>query len=178
MNMVDGSMIRSSGGARVAIGGALDYFSSVARRAPDEFFESFGAVSRRFRTVAARAFATFEVGSTQAKFLRTIGRDGPMSQADLARATATDPTLTGRALETLVERGWVRRKRSDEDRRQYLLELTAAGERVKKRVEEARLRIAKDAVAALDERDLDDFARIAKKLLAALEGDAGERSKA
>ncbi len=60
---------------------------------------------------------------------------------------ATDPALTGRALETLIERGWVRRERSEEDRR--------------------RLELAERVVAVLDERDLEDFARAAHKMIAA-----------
>lgn len=138
----------------------------VARREPDEFIDTFGALSRRLRSLAAHAYGTFEVGSAQAKFLRHIGRNSRISQADLARATETAPTLTGRALEPLVVRGWVRRKRSEEDRRQYVLELTASGQRVCKRIEEARGQVAKRVVAVLDERDLDDFERIVKKVLA------------
>lgn len=145
----------------------------MARREPDEFLESFSALARCLRAVAGRAFATFEVGSTQAKFLRHIGRNSRLSQADLARATATDPTLTGRALETLIERGWVRRSNSEEDRRQYVLELTAAGQRIRKKVEEARRKIAVEMTAVLDDADLEDFDRIARKLLAALD-DPGE----
>jgi DNA-binding MarR family transcriptional regulator len=140
----------------------------VARREPHEFIESFGALSRCLRSVAAQAYATFEVGSAQAKMLRYIGRNSRISQADLARATDTAPTLTGRALETLVERGWVRRRRSEEDRRQYLLELTASGQRTRERVEEARQGIAERVAAVLDERDLEDFDRISKKIVAAL----------
>lgn len=123
--------------------------------------------------MAAQAYANFEVGSTQAKFLRQIGLSPRISQAELARATATDPTLTGRVLDTLVERGWVERTRSDTDRRQYVLELSPAGQRVRKRVDEARRRVAERMVAALDDRDLSDFERVAKRLLAALERSEG-----
>ena len=149
----------------------------MARRDPREFFEIFATLSQRIRAIAAQTYATFEVGSTQAKFLRHIGRDSRISQADLARATATAPTLTGRALETLVERGWVRRKRSEEDRRQYVLELTASGQRARERVEEAREGIIGRIAAVLDERDVEDFERIAKKILAAFDGadDGGSR---
>jgi len=143
--------------------------SPVARHDPDEFLERFSDLSRCLRALAGRTYATFEVGSTQAKFLRHIGRNSRISQADLARATATDPTLTGRALETLIERGWVRRSNSEEDRRQYVLELTPAGQRTRKKVEDARRRIAVQMTDVLDARDLDDFERIASKLLAALD---------
>ena len=110
-----------------------------------------------------------ELGSTQAKFLRHIGKNSRISQADLARATATDPALTGRALESLVERGWVRRSRSEEDRRQYVLELGVAGQRARKRVEEARAEVAGRLAAVLDARDIEDFERISRKILAAFE---------
>lgn len=147
---------------------------TVARREPDEFLERFSDLSRCIRALAGRTYATFEVGSTQAKFLRHIGGNSRISQADLARATATDPTLTGRALETLIERGWVRRSNSEEDRRQYVLELTAAGQRTRKKVEEARRRIAVQMTDILDDRDIEDFERVARKLLAALDEPEGD----
>jgi DNA-binding MarR family transcriptional regulator len=140
----------------------------VPRRDPHEFYERLGAVIRSVRSVAAEAYATLEMGSAQAKFLRHIGRHSRISQADLARATDTAPTLTGRALETLVERGWVRRKRSEEDRRQYVLELTASGQRTRQRVEQAREKIIERIAAVLDEKDISDFDRISKKILFAL----------
>jgi DNA-binding MarR family transcriptional regulator len=152
--------------------------SDVARRKPHEFIESFGALSRCVRGVASEAYAALEVGSAQAKLLRHIGRNSKISQADLARATDTAPTLTGRAIETLIERGWVRRKRSEEDRREYVLELTASGQRTRERVEAAREEIIDRINEVLDDQDLADFDRIAKKVLGALgqptETDRGE----
>jgi DNA-binding MarR family transcriptional regulator len=142
---------------------------SVASRDSHELFERFGAVARCLRSAAAQAYATFEVGSAQAKFLRHIGQNSRISQADLARATSTAPTLTGRALESLVERGWVRRRRSEEDRREYVLELTASGQRARERVEQARETIIERMATVVDERDVEDFDRIAGKILAAFE---------
>ena len=141
----------------------------MARRKPEEFLDSFTALARSIRSAAAQSYASFDVGSTQAKFLRHVGRNSGISQAELARATVTDPALAGRVLETMIERGWLRRERSEQDRRQYVLELSAAGKRACQRVEEARLHVAERAVAALDARDLEHFERIANKLRAALE---------
>jgi DNA-binding MarR family transcriptional regulator len=138
---------------------------------PREFFESFGSLAKYLRAVVAQSYASFEVGSTQAKFLRHIDRDGLMSQADLARATDTAPTLTGRALEPLIERGWIRRKRSEEDRRQYVLELTASGQRARDRVDEARRKIIERIAGVLDAKDAEDFERIARKIRAAFDAD-------
>jgi len=121
--------------------------------------------------VSALPYGNVEIGSTQAKFLRHIGQHAPISQAGLARATGTDPTLTGRALQSLVERGLMRRERSNEDRREYILELSSAGRRAQGRVEKLRAQLAARVVAALDERDLGDFDRISRKILAAFEAD-------
>jgi DNA-binding MarR family transcriptional regulator len=139
----------------------------VRKRGSREFIDSFGAVTRSLRALAEEAYAAFEVGTAQAKLLRHIGSAGRISQADLARATQTAPTLTGRALETLVKRAWVRRKRSEEDRREYELELTPAGHRIRERVEEARDGIVDRVATVLDEKDYEDFDRIAKKILTA-----------
>ena len=132
-------------------------------RDPAEFLDLFGAVKRSFHALAVEAYAALEIGSTQARFLRHIGRHTRISQAELARATGTDPALTGRALQTLMDRGWVRRERSTEDRREYVLELSAPGRRALARVEQTRARLAERVVEPLDERDVDDFERIAKK---------------
>jgi DNA-binding MarR family transcriptional regulator len=138
------------------------------RREPTDFVELFSSVKRRITAIASDAYGELELGSMQAKLLRQLGLRGASSQADLARATASDPTLTGRTLQTLIDRGLVLRERSDEDRREYVLDLTAAGRKVRERVEKARARVAAELVAALDDRDLDDFDRIAGKLLAAV----------
>ena len=152
------------------------------RRDPTEFIELFGAVRRCFHSLALEAYAAAEIGSTQARFLRHIGRHTRISQADLARATVTDPALTGRALQTLLDRGWVRRERSTEDRREYILELSAPGRRALARVEQMRAKLAERVVEPLDERDIEDFERVARKLLAefgprAENGDGGSSRK-
>ena len=136
------------------------------RRDPTETVEQFVAVWKVVRRVTGEAYASLEMGSVQAKVLRHIGKNSRISQAELARATRTAPTLIGRALETLVERGWVRRTRSSEDRRQYLLELTAAGQRTRADVEEVRAAAFGRIDALLDDRDRADLERIGHKLLA------------
>jgi DNA-binding MarR family transcriptional regulator len=131
--------------------------------------EQLSAVSRALRGAAADVYATLGLGPTQAKVLRALGREGVLSQAQLARLTLTAPALTGRALETLVARKWVHRRRSTEDRRQYVLELTASGQRLRQRVEAAREQLAARVGDVLDRRDLEDFDRVATKVLSVLD---------
>jgi DNA-binding MarR family transcriptional regulator len=145
-----------------------------ARRDPTEFIDNLGALRRCMSALAAQAYAGagLGLGSTQAKLLRHVGAHGPISQAELARATGSDPALTGRALQTLIERGWVRRQRSDQDRREYVLEVGAEGRRALARVEKLRSDLAARVVAVLDARDLEAFDRLASKILTTFEAGA------
>ncbi len=138
--------------------------SSARGRDPIAFIEKFGALWRCLMSVSDEAYTPEKLWSTQARILRYVGQHRGISQAELARATETAPTLTGRLLQTLLQRGLVKRTRSKEDKREYLLTLGADGQRMRRRVDAARLRFAARVVAVLDERDLEDFDRIAQKL--------------
>ena len=143
----------------------------MAIREPSEFYERFADVLRCIRALNEDGYAALELGTAQAKFLRYIGTHSRISQAELARATRTAPTLTGRVLGALVERGWVRRTRSSEDRREYVVELTASGQRMRAQVDKARTRVIAQLASVLDDKDARDFDRIATKILAAFQLD-------
>ena len=140
----------------------------MGQRDPTRFVEDLGALSRALRGLAAQSYAGVGLGSTQANLLLWIGDHPKRSQAELARATQTDPGLAGRALGTLLERGWVRRTRSEIDRRQYLLDLSASGRRLRERVERTRATMAEHVLRMLDDRDLEDFSRVTARVLAAV----------
>lgn len=134
------------------------------------FLETFAQLRRGLYGFAEGAYGALGLGATQAKLLRRIGENRNLSQADLARATGTDPALTGRALQTLLDRGWVKRRRSRDDQRAFSLELTESGEALLKDVLEAREEVALRVRSVLNDEDLAAFDRIAKKLLAAFPG--------
>jgi DNA-binding MarR family transcriptional regulator len=139
-----------------------------SKRDPLEFLETYASLKRTLTALAQDAYAQQEVGVLQAKCVRHIGVAGSISQAELARRTDSDPALTGRALATLIDRGWVKRERSEADRREYVLQLSPSGKRAQERIERARQEFAAKIVAVLDERDAEDFARITQKVLSAL----------
>jgi DNA-binding MarR family transcriptional regulator len=138
-------------------------------REPVDVIELFGLLKRRITALATQAYAEAGMVRIQGKMLSHIGRHDRISQAELARATDTDAALTGRTLRALIEDGLVRRSRSYEDRREYVLELTAAGRRAKERVDAARAALAERLRAILDERDIKDFERVVTKMLAGFE---------
>jgi DNA-binding MarR family transcriptional regulator len=145
---------------------------------PFPFLETFAHLRRCLYGVVDATYGALGLGATQAKLLRRIGENRNLSQADLARATGTDPALTGRALQTLLDRGWVQRRRSRADRRAFSLELTPSGEALLREVLEAREEVAHRVRSCLNEEDLTAFDRIARKLLATFEGQVREQGSA
>ena len=140
-----------------------------SRRLAHEFLDTYARLKRSLAALTAREYAQLELGSAQVRFLQQIARSPSISQAELARATETDPALTGRALQTLIKRGWVRRVRSATDKRAYVLQLGAGGKRIMARVEAVRSELAEQVTASLDDRDRDDFQRIVDKIVTAIE---------
>ncbi len=140
----------------------------MPRRMPTPFIETFSGLKRRLAAVASAVYAPLGIGATQAKLIRVVGERQPMSQADLARATETDPALTGRVLRTLLDRGWVRRRRSREDRRAFSLELTPEGAVLFAEVRKRRAALHARVEKCLDSKDRAGFERLASKLSDAL----------
>ena len=135
---------------------------------PTDFIERIGLLRRRISALGASAYAQLDLGTMQAKLIRHIGKHSAISQAELARATDSDPTLTSRTLATLIARGLVKKERSAEDRREYVLELTAAGKRLREKVDRLRSEMAARVVAALSAADLAEFDRVTQKIISAL----------
>jgi DNA-binding MarR family transcriptional regulator len=146
----------------------------------EDFLEAYSAMKRAIVRSAWRIFSPLELGPMQASLMRELSRlsrsGRPVAQAELARATANDPAATSRAVQSLVDLGWMRRTPSEEDRRALRVETTEAGRRALKRIDAAYASLARAMVSDLTPRDLRDFKRIAQKV-AALEG-AGEAPKA
>jgi DNA-binding MarR family transcriptional regulator len=130
-----------------------------------EFLETFARAKRSLGLVVWQAFASLDIGPKQVTLMRELAKVDSISQADLARATMTDPAATSRAVQTLITMGWVRRTRNEHDQRALTVEMTAAGRAASKRIEAAYLRAARQVTLPLDSRDLKDFRRITTKLL-------------
>jgi DNA-binding MarR family transcriptional regulator len=135
------------------------------RRNEEEFLDTYRSLKRYLTTLVGQTYAELGLGTTQVRLLEHVAANGGVSQAELSRATESDPALTGRALQTLIDRKWVLRTRSPDDRRAYVLQIGAAGRRVLDRVEELRIRLRAKVVTSLDERDLADFKRIVSRIL-------------
>src|SRR5260370_23668663 len=66
--------------------------------------------------------------STQCLILTEVGRNGPLTLADLGRRTSLDKGWLSRAVETLVQEGLLTKALGDTDRRTIRIALSPAGE--------------------------------------------------
>jgi DNA-binding MarR family transcriptional regulator len=148
--------------------------STVGKR----FMATFADTKRVVSLVVARSMAPLGLGRAQVALLRELGRTAPATQCALALATTLDPSAAARSLTVLSKRGWIRRRKGEQDRRESYVELTPRGRRFMARVEAAYTDIAKQLGRRLDERDLADLARICAKLSPlAAEADAAPRPR-
>ncbi len=128
------------------------------------FIDTFLETKRIVSLVSCRGMSPLGIGAAQFVLLRELGRSGPATQSTLARATIVDQSAAARAFTLLARRGWIRRKRGKEDRRESYVELTPLGRRFLKRVEAVHDATAELIASRVDERDLADLERILAKL--------------
>lgn len=76
-----------------------------------------------------------------------------ISQSELARYLGCPRATAGKQVMACVRHGWVRRRRSTEDRRSFVLELTTAGQRMLDEVAAIVAEHEAEAFASLGERD-------------------------
>ncbi|MGC3963407.1 MAG: MarR family transcriptional regulator [Rhodocyclaceae bacterium] len=65
---------------------------------------------------------------TQSRMLLILLRHGSLSQMELGRRLSLEKSWVSRAIDKLVELGWVERAQSQKDRRAFNLTLTEAGD--------------------------------------------------
>ena len=133
------------------------------------FFEAFIAVKRAVSLSGWRALSHLRLGPGQVRLLRAACARSPLPQGELAKEMGMDPSAASRAVNSLIALGYLRRRRSDVDRRVLLVELTAAGRRASARLDRAWRRMAVLLTREFDARDLRAFERVAAKLVSAAE---------
>jgi DNA-binding MarR family transcriptional regulator len=89
------------------------------------------AVSQDFRSVYG---PHHDLTIPEWRVLATLGQFEEMSAKAIGRHSAMHKTKVSRAVRALEERRWLRRRQSEEDRREEILTLTAQGERVYRQI--------------------------------------------
>jgi len=130
----------------------------------NDFAQTIGRLVRHMRAAAAQ----HELSLTEIAVLGRLGRHGPATTAELARAEGMRPQSMSAAVATLEERGLVERKPHPTDGRQVNIALTEKGAAVRNSAKDLKRAWLTQATAGLDEEERQALARagdILKRLL-------------
>lgn len=139
--------------------GPLAYWVGFNLRMAQE--AAFEAFSRRSQ----------EIGESPGRFatLMLIARNPGISQTELSQAAGRDKSSLTPVVEDLERRGLVERKRTDQDRRTYCLNLTAAGKKTLTQLTRCARRHERNLDHLIGARDRKWFIQILKKIAAGIE---------
>jgi len=145
----------AGGKAAVRFGPLADWVGFNLRMAQESAFEAFSHLSR-------------EIGESPGRFatLTLIAENPGISQSALGHAAGRDKSSMTPVLDDLVRRGLVARARSDEDRRTYRLNLTAAGANTLARLTACARRHEQNLDRIIGPRDRARFLRTLKRVQA------------
>ncbi|MET9905294.1 MarR family winged helix-turn-helix transcriptional regulator [Streptomyces sp. NPDC006476] len=115
---------------------------------------------------SAEALAPYGVDGHELAVLVVLSGDEPLSQVEAAGRLAVDRTTMVSLVDGLEDQGLVRRRRSPQDRRKNIVELTPAGEECLRQGEKARRSAERRFLAALDEETAATLVRALQMLLA------------
>lgn len=130
----------------------------------NEFAQTIGRLVRQMRAAAAQ----HELSLTEFAVLARLGRDGPATTAELARAENMRPQSMSAAVAALEERGLVERKPHPSDGRQVNIALTEKGSGVRSSTKDLKRAWLAQAMVGLDAEERQTLARagdILKRLL-------------
>jgi DNA-binding MarR family transcriptional regulator len=130
----------------------------------NEFAQTIGRLVRQIRAAAAQ----HELSLTEFAVLARLGRDGPATTAELARAENMRPQSMSAAVAALEERGLLERKPHPSDGRQVNIALTDKGSAVRSSTKDLKRAWLAQAMVGLDAEERHTLARagdILKRLL-------------
>ena len=113
--------------------------------------------------------------STQCLILTEVGRNGPMTLADLGRRTSLDKGWLSRAVETLVQQGLLTKALGDADRRTIRIALSPAGQTRYQQLNETLNAHAQRVMARIPPAEREQVAHALARLYQALQAEAAAK---
>jgi DNA-binding MarR family transcriptional regulator len=120
-------------------------------------YRCLSVATRITRFLAPRWKSEFGLTVTSWRVMAVIGRYEPISAIQVAERTSTDAFFVSRAIDKLVEQGYLQKGVDPEDRRRLRLSLTTSGKTVHRKVENLINRVEADLLAGLPAKDLRVF---------------------
>jgi DNA-binding MarR family transcriptional regulator len=123
-------------------------------------YRCLSVAARITRHLAPRWKAEFGLTVISWRVMAVIGRFEPVSAKQVAARTSTDAFFVGRAIEKLLEQGYVQKDVDLQDRRRLRLSLTASGKKVHRQVEDMVNQVEADLLAGIPAAQADAFFRV------------------
>jgi DNA-binding MarR family transcriptional regulator len=128
---------------------------------------AFRSATLAFRGWLTEVLPGHGLGPAQFFTLSDIAEHGPLNAAHLASYRCVSPPAVSVVVDELVRAGWVERRRSEQDRREVVLTLTASGQKLLAELwQEIGGRMA-EATRAIPRRDLEVTAKVLTSLSSA-----------
>jgi DNA-binding MarR family transcriptional regulator len=112
-------------------------FISVATRLTEaeegnctSVFHDVMRLRHALRSMASEVASSLGLQSAEMSAIDTLGKFGPLTMGELARRSFFSPPNTTRTVKILVDRGLVRRQRSQSSDREVNVSLTAEGKKI------------------------------------------------
>jgi DNA-binding MarR family transcriptional regulator len=121
----------------------------------------------RLSEAVAQALAPFGIDGRELAVLLVLAAEYPLSQLEAAGRLRVDRTTMVALIDALEDKGFVARRRSQEDRRKNIVELTAAGQDCLGKAEQARAEVETRFLAPLGRADADKLIQNLQTLVTA-----------
>jgi DNA-binding MarR family transcriptional regulator len=118
----------------------------------------------RAQAIRVDAFAAAGSSGYLARLLASLGDEGAASQAELSRRTGIDPSDVVAAVNELISRRFVTRRRDPRDARRNVVQLTTAGSAELERLDAVVAEIQERFLAPLSESERRQLQRLLGKL--------------
>lgn len=132
----------------------------------------FSLIKKRLHVAEKNNPATFDIlNLSEAQTLILMGPEGSMTMSEIAEATHLSLSSATGIVDKLEGKQFVRRERSNEDRRIVNVVLTKEGVRFQHVIKEGQLSLMRDMLNALDSQEQDQLIRLLGKVAANFKND-------
>lgn len=119
--------------------------------------------TKRYANAALKSVG-IEITPEQWAILKRVSENDSVNQREMASLTFRDPASITRALDSLEEKGWIRRVDTLNDRRAYHLELTEEGQNIVARITPVAQAVRAQGLTNIDAAELAQFKKTLNKI--------------
>lgn len=116
-----------------------------------------GTAAKKYIGILYKNLTHLDIGSNFIVILHIHKSQSTLTQQELADSCHMDKTNILRTIDTLQEKGLVKREQKPEDRRAYIIKLTAKGEKIIPVINKTVRALNKKALKGLSEKKVNDF---------------------